>query len=143
SRQSHNDDMDPIVFRRQRVDARDHAVDAVAVVLDGDGFERPRERSGRVADREPDATRADVDANRTHIANAILSHSLKRILLALVVVSAGVALACGRGRAPEKFRQKLVILGFDGMDPKLVQKWMDEGKLPNMKKLAAAGSGVR
>ncbi|HZR24828.1 MAG TPA: alkaline phosphatase family protein [Vicinamibacterales bacterium] len=68
---------------------------------------------------------------------------MKRILLALVVVSAGVALACGRGRAPEKFRQKLVILGFDGMDPKLVQKWMDEGKLPNMKKLAAAGSGVR
>ena len=29
------------------------------------------------------------------------------------------------------------------MDPRLVQKWMDEGKLPNMKKLAARGSGVR
>jgi hypothetical protein len=57
---------------------------------------------------------------------------LKRILLALVVVSAGAALACSGGRPPEKFRQKLVVLGFDGMDPRLVQKWMDEGKLPNM-----------
>ena len=52
-------------------------------------------------------------------------------------------MACGTRRAPEKFQQKLVILGFDGMDPKLVQKWMDEGKLPNMQKLAKRGSGVR
>src|SRR5262245_34718081 len=29
------------------------------------------------------------------------------------------------------------------MDPKLVQRWMDEGKLPNIRKLAARGSGVR
>ncbi len=28
------------------------------------------------------------------------------------------------------------------MDPRLVQRWMDEGKLPNMKKLSAAGGGV-
>ena len=52
-------------------------------------------------------------------------------------------MACGTRRAPEKFQQKLVILGFDGMDPRLVQKWMDEGKLPNMQKLAKRGSGVR
>ena len=50
--------------------------------------------------------------------------------------------ACGAGRPPEKFHQKLVVLGFDGMDPRLVQKWMDEGKLPNMKKLARNSSGV-
>jgi predicted AlkP superfamily phosphohydrolase/phosphomutase len=68
---------------------------------------------------------------------------LKRILLALVVVSAGAALACGSGHPPEKFRQKLVVLGFDGMDPRLVQRWMDEGKLPNLQKLARNGSGVR
>ncbi|PYR51629.1 MAG: hypothetical protein DMF95_08115 [Acidobacteria bacterium] len=36
-----------------------------------------------------------------------------------------------------------MILGFDGMDPRLVQKWMDEGKLPNMRKLATSGSAVR
>jgi Uncharacterized conserved protein len=46
-----------------------------------------------------------------------------------------------RPRARE-FKQKLVVLGFDGMDPRLVQKWMDEGKLPNMKKLSSATGGV-
>jgi predicted AlkP superfamily phosphohydrolase/phosphomutase len=68
---------------------------------------------------------------------------VKRSLLALLVVCLGVAIACGTKRAPEKVPQKLVILGFDGMDPKLVQKWMDEGKLPNLQKLAKRGSGVR
>jgi predicted AlkP superfamily phosphohydrolase/phosphomutase len=68
---------------------------------------------------------------------------VKRSLLALLVVCLDVAIACGTQRSPEKVPQKLVILGFDGMDPKLVQKWMDEGKLPNMQKLAKRGSGVR
>ena len=67
---------------------------------------------------------------------------MKRILLASVVVCLGALVACNGRRPPEKFHQKLVILGFDGMDPRLVQKWMDEGKLPNMKKLARGGSGV-
>jgi len=68
---------------------------------------------------------------------------VKRTLIGLLIVCLGVAGACGGRRAPEKFKQKLVILGFDGMDPRLVQKWMDEGKLPNMRKLAKGGSGVQ
>ena len=68
---------------------------------------------------------------------------MKHALLALLALCLGLVAACGPRRPPQKFQQKLVILGFDGMDPRLVQKWMDEGKLPNMKKLAARGSGVR
>jgi len=68
---------------------------------------------------------------------------VNRILFALLAVSVVAAPACGPRRPPEKFKQKLVILGFDGMDPKLVQRWMDEGKLPNIRKLASRGSGVR
>jgi predicted AlkP superfamily phosphohydrolase/phosphomutase len=68
---------------------------------------------------------------------------VKPIVVALVIVCCGSALGCGPRHPAEKFTQKLVILGFDGMDPKLVQRWMDEGKLPNLKKLAARGSGVR
>jgi predicted AlkP superfamily phosphohydrolase/phosphomutase len=68
---------------------------------------------------------------------------VKPISLALLVVCVGAVVACRSGRPPEKFEQKLVILGFDGMDPRLVQKWMDEGKLPNLQKLARRGSGVR
>jgi predicted AlkP superfamily phosphohydrolase/phosphomutase len=68
---------------------------------------------------------------------------VKSLLRALLVASLGTAVACGYGRAPEKFRQKLVILGFDGMDPTLAQKWMDEGKLPNLRKLSSASGGVK
>jgi predicted AlkP superfamily phosphohydrolase/phosphomutase len=68
---------------------------------------------------------------------------VKRVLAALLIGLVGSALGCGPRRPPEKFKQRLVILGFDGMDPRLVQKWMDEGRLPNMKKLALGGSGVR
>ncbi len=68
---------------------------------------------------------------------------MKRSLTALLVVCLGAIVACGTRRPPAEFHQKLVILGFDGMDPRLVQKWMDEGKLPNMRKLAKSGSAVR
>ena len=67
---------------------------------------------------------------------------MKSLLRALLVASLGTAVACGYGRAPEKFHQKLVILGFDGMDPTLARKWMDEGKLPNLRKLSSASGGV-
>ena len=52
-------------------------------------------------------------------------------------------LACGGERSPEKYKQKMVILGFDGMDPRLVEKWMGEGKLPNFQRLAGQGGFYR
>jgi predicted AlkP superfamily phosphohydrolase/phosphomutase len=42
--------------------------------------------------------------------------------------------------SPQGGDQKLIILGFDGADAKLAQKWMDEGKLPNLAKLRAQGT---
>ena len=35
---------------------------------------------------------------------------------------------------------RTVVLGFDGMDPRLTELWMAEGKLPNFKRLAEQGS---
>lgn len=67
---------------------------------------------------------------------------MKRLLTSLLVVCLGAAMSCGGGRPAEKFKQKLVILGFDGMDPRLVKRWMDEGRLPNIQKLAKQGGGV-
>jgi predicted AlkP superfamily phosphohydrolase/phosphomutase len=66
--------------------------------------------------------------------------SLKALALVLVVISA-FSLACSgtSKRGASKFNQKLVILGFDGMDPKLLGRWMAEGKLPNISKLARGG----
>jgi len=35
---------------------------------------------------------------------------------------------------------KVIVLGFDGADARLTQKWMDDGKLPNMARLRAIGT---
>lgn len=41
---------------------------------------------------------------------------------------------------PEKVSGRVIVLGFDGMDPQLAQRWMQEGLLPNFSRLAASGS---
>jgi predicted AlkP superfamily phosphohydrolase/phosphomutase len=35
--------------------------------------------------------------------------------------------------------QRTVVLGFDGMDPKLLQRWMDDGSMPNFAALKQSG----
>jgi predicted AlkP superfamily phosphohydrolase/phosphomutase len=57
----------------------------------------------------------------------------------LFVLAAAAALAAPVFAQPQP-PKKLIILGFDGADAKLTQKWMDEGKLPNLAKLRAQGS---
>ena len=61
-------------------------------------------------------------------------------------LGAASALAFGGDRAPvlraagrTATARKVIVLGFDGMDPHLVKVWMDEGKLPAFRKLAALG----
>ena len=39
--------------------------------------------------------------------------------------------------------RRVILLGFDGMDPQLAEKWMDEGQLPNLARLRAAGGYQR
>ena len=40
----------------------------------------------------------------------------------------------------EAVTQKLMVLGVDGMDPRLTTKYVNEGKMPNVKKLMEKGS---
>jgi predicted AlkP superfamily phosphohydrolase/phosphomutase len=37
-------------------------------------------------------------------------------------------------------QQKVIVLGFDGVDARLTEQWMNEGKLPNMAGLRAEGT---
>lgn len=67
---------------------------------------------------------------------------MKPNVLVLFAVCLGSAAGCGTRRPPEPFHRKMVILGFDGLDPRLVQQGMNEGKLPNLKTLASQGGGV-
>jgi predicted AlkP superfamily phosphohydrolase/phosphomutase len=45
----------------------------------------------------------------------------------------------GSRSTPSRFSQRLVILGFDGMDPDLVAQWMKDGRLPNIRRVAETG----
>src|SRR5438270_11697019 len=53
-------------------------------------------------------------------------------LLALALLVAPLA-----ARADQ---QKVIVLGFDGVDARYTEQWMNEGKLPNLAKLRAAGT---
>ena len=47
---------------------------------------------------------------------------------------------CHQGAATRPVTKQVVVLGFDGADPKLASKWMAEGKLPNLARLALEGT---
>ncbi|KAA3607201.1 MAG: nucleotide pyrophosphatase [Planctomycetota bacterium] len=49
-----------------------------------------------------------------------------------------IRLVTGAGRIKGDTK-RLVVVGFDGMDPELAQRWMDDGRLPNFKALAEEG----
>jgi predicted AlkP superfamily phosphohydrolase/phosphomutase len=69
---------------------------------------------------------------------------LKHVLVLVVAASVAGVLVARRPKAPRKparaARQKVFVMGFDGMDPTLARRFMEEGKLPNLKKLADSGT---
>ena len=48
-----------------------------------------------------------------------------------------------RGRTPKPLLRRLVVVGLDGQDPRLTDRWMKEGKLPNFQRLAEMGGYYR
>jgi len=48
--------------------------------------------------------------------------------------------SCQEKVAPKNPGKKLIILGFDGVDPNLLRDWMSAGHLPNIQKLAVSGT---
>src|SRR5262245_51119494 len=70
----------------------------------------------------------------------------KRSLIAALAAVAAVAIVVATTqslfrsrRPPGKFSQRLIVIGFDGLDPVLTGRWIREGRLPNMKRLADKG----
>ncbi|MCO6436008.1 MAG: alkaline phosphatase family protein [Phycisphaerae bacterium] len=54
--------------------------------------------------------------------------------------SAAKSSAAGSGaQAVDPARRKVVVIGFDGMDPRMCQRLMDEGELSNLKAMADRG----
>ncbi|HVS63497.1 MAG TPA: alkaline phosphatase family protein [Thermoanaerobaculia bacterium] len=51
--------------------------------------------------------------------------------------------AMRRAKTPKASIQRLVVVGLDGQDPRITDRLMAEGKLPNFQKLATTGSYAR
>jgi predicted AlkP superfamily phosphohydrolase/phosphomutase len=65
---------------------------------------------------------------------------VKRLPLFLFVIGVGAVCATGCRRAGSRAAgRRLVVIGFDGMDPALVRTWMAQGRLPNLRSLTATG----
>lgn len=62
---------------------------------------------------------------------------LRQALPALLQFSSMAILALGAGAAE---LPKTIVIGFDGVDSRLTQQWMDEGKLPNLARLRQEGT---
>jgi predicted AlkP superfamily phosphohydrolase/phosphomutase len=56
----------------------------------------------------------------------------------LLLTLSFAVMGCHQGTRP--VTNQIVVLGFDGADPKLAAKWMAEGRLPNLKHLAETGT---
>ena len=61
------------------------------------------------------------------------------VLAALLVPALAAVLPVPAGAQDEE-RPRIVILGFDGADARLTEKWMDEGRLPQLARLRDAGT---
>ncbi|RJP80611.1 MAG: hypothetical protein C4524_03120 [Candidatus Zixiibacteriota bacterium] len=67
-------------------------------------------------------------------------HTFKRLpaVLAMMVLTLGLMQCSGDSKYVPR-GPRMIVLGFDGVEPSLVQRWMGEGKLPNLQKLMAQG----
>jgi len=59
-----------------------------------------------------------------------------------LALSAALLVGCS-APAARTLSQKVIILGFDGADPDLLNQWIDAGKLPNIARLRQSGTVAR
>lgn len=66
--------------------------------------------------------------------------SRRRLLTGAAASAVSLATAsCRWGVGTRRTRQKVIVIGVDGMDPRLSRKLMREGRLPNLARMAASG----
>ena len=82
--------------------------------------------------------------SQNHCLCDIRSEALKKVVWVfsglLLLFAAALLPSCRRAGSDWHGKQKLIILGIDGMDPQLLKQLMHEGKMPNFSRLASQGS---
>ena len=74
---------------------------------------------------------------KTKSANTI---TRRKLLAGTAGLAAGSYFLGGCGRGSRSVGKKVIIIGIDGMDPRLCRSMMQAGKLPNLAKLTASGA---
>ncbi|MDQ7821827.1 MAG: alkaline phosphatase family protein [Candidatus Eremiobacteraeota bacterium] len=66
----------------------------------------------------------------------------RKLFLIILILILAIAIAAGvyMNQPAANFNKKVIILGFDGLSPDLVEPMMAKGELPNLKKLSETGS---
>src|SRR5690349_6504017 len=82
-------------------------------------------------------SRSQGSMRRLIIQGVPMRNWMPRLVLA-VIAAVLFTLSCSGGgsRPASRFQKKMVILGFDGMDPHLLERYLAEGKLPHIAALA-------
>src|SRR5260370_3421823 len=62
------------------------------------------------------------------------------LVFALVCPMAALAARPANGSPSGGAPSKVIVLGFDGVDARYTEQWMNEGKLPNLARLRAEGT---
>ncbi len=60
-------------------------------------------------------------------------------LISEITLVALLAAVMGCGSAKANLDKKVIIIGIDGLDPRLLEQFMDQGRLPNFARLASEG----
>ena len=92
--QAHHERGDAVFLRTQTRDLRSRRARGICLETSGpDHPHRPGERRGRIADRNPDAPRSDVEPDNTHVIIVSLFHDMTfRITLCITVFALGIGL---------------------------------------------------
>ncbi len=64
----------------------------------------------------------------------------RRFASAVAGAASGLPLACSKNVRRPRNSRKVVVLGLDGLDPKIIRALMDEGRAPHFKRLSEMGS---
>ena len=62
------------------------------------------------------------------------------ILLLLVIITVALTITIIMNKRRSPFNNKIIILAFDGLSPKIMEPMMKDGKLPHFSQLMAEGS---
>ncbi len=77
--------------------------------------------------------------NTKNIRRKFLQHPALTIAVLAVLLSATQLFGATEKTSTGKTAKKVIIIGVDGMDPRLTEKMMDQGLLPNLNRLRQAG----